>query len=300
MTSSPPGTRGSGLAYGLAAYLAWGLLPLYFHALAGVPALEVLAHRVVWSLALLILLVTALGRWSEALRPLRSPRSLAALCATTSLISVNWLVYIWAVQVGRVLEASLGYFINPLLNVLLGVIFLREPLSRRQKMAVALAAVGVTVLIARAATFPWVALVLAASFATYGLLRKRERIDAVGGLLVETGLLAAPAAAWLLHLGRTGAGHFGGEPRLTLLLGAAGVITAVPLIWFAIGVQRLRLSTVGLLQYVAPTMQFSVAVFLFHEPFTSAHAVAFACIWSALAVYSADALGAARRAEGAR
>jgi len=297
MPASGPSGRSAGFAYALAAYGAWGLLPVYFHALAGVPPLEILAHRILWSVLLLVALVAVLGRWGEAVRPLRSARGVAVLAATTVLISVNWLTYIWAVQVGRVLEASLGYFINPLLNVLLGVVFLREPLSRRQGFAVALAGVGVAVLVARAPAFPWVALLLAASFGTYGLLRKRERIDAVGGLLVETGLVAPLAAAWLVHLG--GSGHFGGEARVTVLLALAGVVTALPLIWFAAGIQRLRLSTVGILQYVAPSLQFSIAVFLFKEPFTAAHGVAFACIWTALAIYTADALATARRAEGA-
>jgi len=224
-------------------------------------------------------------------------RGRLVLVATTSLISVNWLVYIWAVHAGRVLEASLGYFVNPLVNVLLGVVFLREPLSRPQKISVAIATLGVAVLVLSAGRFPWVALVLALSFGTYGLLRKKERIDAVGGLFLETGLVAPLAALWLLHLARSGAGHFGEGPRLTLLLAAAGVITAVPLIWFALGVQRLRLSTIGLLQYLAPSMQFSIAVFLFHEPFTASHGVAFACIWGSLALYTWDTLRALRRAE---
>jgi chloramphenicol-sensitive protein RarD len=297
MAPPPHAGRASGLLYALAAYLSWGLLPLYFRALAQVPPLEILAHRIVWSLALLAALTWLLRRGPEALRPLRSRRGFATLCATTSLITVNWLVYIWAVHSHRVLEASLGYFINPLVSVLLGVLFLREPLTRRQKAAVGLAAAGVAVLVARAAAFPWVALVLAASFGTYGLLRKRERIDAVGGLLVETALLAPAAAWWLWRLQAAGQGHFGTAPRLTWLLAAAGVVTAVPLIWFAQGVLRLRLSTVGLLQYVAPTMQFSIAVFLFHETFTAAHGLAFACIWTALALYSAEALAAVRRNE---
>jgi RarD protein len=189
--SSPPGQR-TGLAYGLAAYLAWGLLPLYFRALHGVPPLEILAHRIAWSMLLLAGLTTWLRRWPEVARPLATRRGRLTLLATTGLISVNWGVYIWAVHAGRVLEASLGYFINPLVNVLLGVLFLGEALSRRQRVAVALAGLGVAALVASAGALPWVALVLATSFGFYGLLRKRERVDAVAGLFSETALLAGP------------------------------------------------------------------------------------------------------------
>ena len=295
--SAAEASRRTGLAYALAAYLAWGLLPVYFRALAPVPPLEILSHRILWSVLLLAALVTLLRRWGEVARPLGNARGRWVLLATTSLISVNWLVYIWAVHAGRVLEASLGYFVNPLVNVLLGVLFLREPLSRPQKVAVGVAALGVAVLVLSAGRFPWVALVLAFSFGVYGLLRKKEQIEPVGGLFLETGLVAPLAAAWVLRLARAGEGHFGGEARLTLLLLAAGVVTALPLIWFALGVQRLRLSTIGLLQYIAPSMQFSIAVFLFRERFTPAHGVAFACIWGSLGLYTWDALARLRRAE---
>ena len=289
----------AGLLYGLAAYLAWGLLPLYFRALHGVPPLEILSHRITWSVLLLAGLVTWLRRWPEVARPLSTWRGRLTLLATTSLISVNWGVYIWAVHAGRVLEASLGYFINPLVNVLLGVLFLGEALTRRQRVAVGLAGAGVAVLVASSAgPFPWVALVLACSFGLYGLLRKRERIDAVGGLFSETALLAPLAVAFLVWVQLDGTGHLGTVPRTTALLVLAGLVTALPLIWFAIGVQRLRLSTVGLLQYIAPTMQFSIAVFVFGEPFTASHGVAFACIWSSLALYTWDALARLRAVEG--
>lgn len=297
MSPTSQAERRAGLAYGLAAYLAWGLLPLYFRALHGVPPLEILAHRIAWSVLLLAGLTTWLRRWPEVARPLASRGGRLTLVATTLLISLNWGTYIWAVHAGRVLEASLGYFINPLVNVLLGVVFLGERLSRRQQVAVGLAGVGVLVLVVSAGALPWVAFVLALSFGVYGLLRKRARIDAVAGLFSETALLAPAAVAGLLWLGWAGRGHLGASPGLSALLVAAGVITALPLIWFALGVQRLRLSTIGLLQYLAPTLQFSLAVFVFGEPFTAAHGVAFACIWASLALYSADVLGALRRAE---
>ena len=284
--------RAAGVAYAASAYLTWGLFPLYFHALAGVPAPEILSHRIVWSLVFLAVLVSALGRWPGVLAQLRSPRTLAALSVTAILIATNWLTYIWAVNSGRVLEASLGYFVNPLVTVLLGVIFLREPLTPRQIVAVALAAAGVLALVVRAGRLPWVALVLAVTFGLYGLLRKRVPIEAVPGLLGEVAVLAPLA---LLCLATLPAPHFGAGPRYTALLAASGIVTALPLIWFAEGVRRLRLSTVGLLQYLNPSLQFAIAVFLFGERFTGAHAVAFGCIWVSLALYTAEALSASRR-----
>lgn len=292
---TPTGTdeRARGLAYALAAYLSWGMLPLYFKALQPVPAPEILAHRVLWSLLLLAGLLAARGGAAAFRAPFRRDK-LPLLAVTTLLIAVNWLVYIWAVQVGRVLEASLGYFVNPLVNVLLGVAFLGESLSRRQKIAVALAAAGVAVLIVRAGAFPWVSLVLATSFGLYGLLRKRAAIDAVGGLLGETALLAPAALAYLLLRAHAGAGAFGSAAGTSALLAAAGVITALPLVWFTLGVHRLRLSTMGLVQYVAPSGQFLLAVLIFREPFGRAHATAFAFIWASLALYSWDAFARVR------
>jgi chloramphenicol-sensitive protein RarD len=294
----PARSATSGLAFALAAYVTWGLVPVYFRALSGVPPFEILAHRIAWSVPILFLLVAALGRWEEVRRPLASARALLLVAATTLLIGLNWLVYIWAVDQGRVLEASLGYFVNPLVNVLLGVVFLREPLTRRQGAAVALAAAGVLALVLRAERLPWISLTLALSFGIYGLLRKQARLDAVGGLLVETGLLAPLALAYLWRLHATGAGHLGATPRLTFLLVAAGLVTSLPLIWFAKGVERLRLSTIGLLQYVSPSMQLAIAVFLFGEPFGAVQAVAFACIWAALALYASEAIALVRRVEG--
>jgi chloramphenicol-sensitive protein RarD len=288
-----PDERARGLGFALAAYLAWGLLPLNFKALVPTPALEVLAHRVVWSVLLLAALLAARAG-AAAFRAAFRPDRLPLLAATTALIATNWLVYIWAVQAGRVLEASLGYFVNPLVNVLLGVAFLGERLSGRQRVAVLLAAAGVAVLVLRAGTFPWLSLVLALSFGLYGLLRKRAGTDAIAGLLAETALLAPPALLFLALRAATGEGAFGGGARTSLLLVAAGPITALPLVWFTLAVHRLRLSTVGLVQYVAPTGQFLLAVLLYREPFGGAHAAAFACIWASLAIYSWDALARAR------
>jgi chloramphenicol-sensitive protein RarD len=272
------------------AYLLWGAFPIYFHALAGVPPSEVLAHRIAWSTLFMLALVTVLGRWREVRSQLAPPGTVPLLAVTAVLISTNWLVYIWAVGAGHVLEASLGYFVNPLVSVLLGVVFLKEPLSRWQRAAVALAAVGVVALMLWLRRPPWVALTLAGTFGLYGLLRKRVQVDAVTGLLAEVVVLLPFAAAWLAWLGTGGGLRFGTTPALTALLTASGVITAVPLLLFGFGVRRLRLATVGLLQYVNPTAQFLIAVFLFGEAFSVAHGVAFGFIWVSLGLYTWDTL----------
>ncbi len=293
----PPDLRARrvGLACALSAYLAWALFPVYFKALGAVGPLQILAHRVVWSMAFLVGLVTVQRRWG-AFRGALTLRRLAPYLASTALISVNWGVFIWAVHAGRVLESSLGYFITPLVNVLLGFALLGERLRRAQWLAVFLAALGVVALVARLGALPWISLLLAASFGLYGLVRKRAAIDPVVGLLVETALLAPLAAGYLVILGVRGAGAFGGDARTSALLVGVGILTAVPLILFAVGVRSLRLATMGLLQYVTPTGQFALAVALYREPFTAAHAVAFGLIWASLALYTADAL----RAESAR
>ncbi len=290
MTSTAQRQQSIGVAAAAAAYLVWGLFPLYFHALQGVPAGEVLAHRVAWSALFMAALVTALRRWPTVLLQLRRPGVMRTLTASALLISTNWLVYIWAVQSGRVLEASLGYFITPLVSVLLGVVFLHEPLSRRQLAAVALAAAGVLWMVLRVGKVPWVALVLAASFGLYGLLRKQVPVDAVAGLLAEVVVLAPLAVGWLLWLTWRGAGHLGSSPGVTALLTLTGVVTAVPLLLFAMGVRRLSLATAGLLLYLNPTTQFALAVWRFGEAFTISHAVAFGCIWASLALYSSEAI----------
>lgn len=278
-----------GVAYGLAAYLWWGFIALYFKAVSSVGPLEVLAHRVLWSLLFLLLFQTARGRLPSLLAVLRDRRSVGLLAVTTLLIAVNWLVFIWSVFNGHLLEASLGYFINPLVNVLLGVVFLGERLRRVQTVAVVLAGLGVLWLALGSGTPPWIALILAASFGLYGLLRKIARPDGLTGLAVETLLLAPLAVGWLWYSGRQGTLAFGVEGwGRSLLLAAAGPVTALPLVWFAEGARRLRYATLGFLQYLAPTFQFLLAVTLFGEAFTRTHAVSFGFIWTALAVYSID------------
>jgi chloramphenicol-sensitive protein RarD len=271
------------------AFLLWGLFPLYWKQLASVPALEVVAHRTAWGFLAVAAWVTLRGTWPAALAVARRPRTLVLLGASAVLIGLNWLLYVWAVVHDHVVEASLGYFINPLVNVLLGVLVLGERLSRPQQIAVALAAAGVAVLTAGHGRLPWIALALAVSFGLYGLVRKTVGADAVTGLLWETALLAPLATAFLVLLGRQGTGAFGpGAPASSVLLALGGVVTAVPLVLFALGARSLPLSTLGLLQYLSPSLQFLLAVLLFREPFTRAHAAAFACIWSALALLTWD------------
>lgn len=280
---------GAGLA--VAAFGLWGMLPLYFKAVAAVPAPEVLAHRIVWSVAATAILLTLLRQWPGVRAALGDRGLRRRLTASAVLICGNWLIFIWAVAHDRVLEASLGYYITPLLNVALGRVVLGEVLGRVRAVAVALAAVGVAALVWQVGVVPWVALGLAALFAGYGLIRKMAPVDAVPGLFVETLVLAPIAAAYLAWLAWQGSGALGTTgPGMDTLLIAAGLVTAVPLILFAGAARRLRLATLGLLNYLTPTMQMLLAVLVFGEAFTTGHAVAFGCIWSALALYSGRGL----------
>ncbi len=285
-----------GVIYGASAFLWWGCAPVYFKAVAQVVPLEVLAHRIVWSLAFLVALLAGRRRFLATARLLAEPRTLATMAITTVLISINWLLFIWSISSGHLVEASLGYFINPLVNVVLGMVFLGERLRRAQLVAVLLATVGVVWLTVHLGRPPWIALVLAASFATYGLLRKLAKPSGVEGLALETALLAPPALAFMAWRQAQGALAFGNTGLgTTLLLLAAGPITALPLIWFAEGARRLRYATLGFLQYLAPTGQFLLAVAAFGEPFTAGHAAGFGLIWIALGVYSYDTARSLRR-----
>jgi chloramphenicol-sensitive protein RarD len=296
-TAAPTASRApqGGLLFAFAAYGAWGFFPLYFKALGGLPALEILSHRIPWSALLMGAWVLATGRWRDAARAFRDLPTLRVLFASTSLIAFNWGVYVWAVNAGRIVEASLGYFINPLVNVLLGAFFLGETLSRVARWAVGLATAGVLVLAIHVGTFPWIPVSLALSFGTYGLLRKRAAVDASVGLLVEMTLLAPAAVAFLLWLEARGVGAFGHGARISLLLVAGGVVTALPLVWFGLAVRRLRLATLGFVQYLTPSTQLLLAVWLYGEPFGRPHAVAFGLIWTSLALYTAEALVRQRR-----
>ncbi len=293
MESSPTRT---GVLAATAAYLTWGLAPVYWKLLRTVPALELLAHRVLWSFVLVIAWLGISRRLPDLAVAWAHPATRTKLLATTALIGVNWGLFIWAVNSGHILQASLGYYINPLVSVVLGLVVLGERLSRGQGLAVALAALGVAVLAIAVGSLPWVSLALAGSFGLYGLLRKTVRADAVLGLAFETSLLAPFALAWLVIAEIEGYGAFGRvSATVDGLLAFTGVLTAVPLLLFTAGARRLPLNVVGLLQYITPTCHFALAVAVYHEAFSRAHTVTFALIWSALALYTADARMRMRR-----
>ena len=282
--------RRAGLVFGLVAYLIWGVLPLYFKLLAIVPPIEIVANRIIWSLILLAILVALWRRWASIRAALARPRVVLILILTAALIAANWLIYVWAVVNGHVLETSLGYYLNPLFNVLLGVVLLKERLSRAQTGAVLLAASGVAVLAWGAAAGLWISLSLAFSFGLYGFVRKIAPVDALEGLWVETALLAPPSLLYLLwaHQGVSGLAAYG--PTTTFLLLLGGAVTAVPLLLFNAAAKRLPYSTLGFLQYIAPSLQFLLAVTVFGEPLTPAHALCFAAIWTALAIFAVEGL----------
>lgn len=286
-------------AAALSSFLIWGLVnPVYFKLLDGISAVEIVAHRIVWTVLLVGAVVIALKGPAAVVTAVGSWRRLGIFVVTTVLITVNWTTFIWAVGNNRLVESSLGYYINPLINVLLGVLFLGERLNRRQLVAVAIATLGVGILVLSYGSVPWVALSLALSFGFYALVRKKAAIDPVIGLLVETLLLVPAALGYLLWLGGDGSflGHGIGH---SLLLVLAGPMTAIPLVLFMIGAARLTLTTVGLLQYVGPTGQLLLGVLVYGEAFTGVHGVAFACIWAALVVFSADAFTTHRAARAA-
>jgi chloramphenicol-sensitive protein RarD len=275
-----------GITAALTAYTLWGLVPIFFKQLGSVPALEIIAHRVVWSLLLVGALLVVRGRLNAVWNAARDPRILARAALAAALVMTNWLIFVWAVNAGRILETSLGYFINPLVSIVLGVLVLGERLRPRQWFAVALACIGVAFEGWRIGGLPWVSLALAATFGSYGLLRKQLPLDAAGGLWLETACAAPFALGYLLWLGSTGS--FGGDTGISLLLFATGPVTAIPLLLFAIGARRLPLATMGFLQYTAPTLTFLVAIFLYGEPMNLARLFAFAAIWAGLALYTAD------------
>jgi chloramphenicol-sensitive protein RarD len=290
--------RRTGVAAGLAAYLLWGLFPLYFPLLEPAGGLEIVAHRVAWSLVFIGLLLTVLRGWSQVRAAFTDRRTLLVLSGAAVLIVVNWLVFVFAVNSGHVVESSLGYFINPLVSVLLGVVVFRERLRRLQWVAVALAALAVVVLTVDYGHPPWIALALAGSFGLYGLMKKLVRVEAAPGLFVETALVFLPALVVIVVLEAHGSAAFGHEGvGNALLLASSGVATAVPLLLFAAAARRVPLSTVGLLQYVNPLIQLAIGVFVLGEPMPPARLVGFAIVWLALIVFTADSL---RQAHGAR
>ena len=292
----PSAQAGVGLAAAICAFTIWGVLPLYLKPLSHLPALEIMAHRIVWCCVLVFGWLALRGEVGLVREALANPSTRYRLAGSAVLISINWLVYVWSVNNGHVVEASLGYFINPLLNVVLGVMVLHERLNRAQWLAVALAAFGVLYLTVVAGRPPWIALTLAASFGLYGLIRKVVRVEAVPGLATETLLLAPFAAGFLLWAEARGNGSFGhAGATIDLLLVGSGLVTALPLTLFAYGARRIPLSTVGLVQYIGPTLQFLLGVLVFREAFPLTRAVGFAFIWAALAVYAADGVRRLRR-----
>ncbi|GAB2600291.1 EamA family transporter RarD [Ramlibacter solisilvae] len=286
----------SGVLQAALAYAMWGLFPLYFQLVSDVAPLEIVLHRSLWSLAFVLVLLAVLGRWAWLRDIARRPRTLATFALSALLLSANWLIYVWAVNNGRVVDSSLGYFITPLVNVLLGYFVLHERPRRAQWYALAIAAAGVLWLTFFAGSLPWVGLVLAASFGIYGLIRKTAPLGALEGLALET-LLLAPLAAGLLAWQTLHAGSAlsGGDPALFGLLVLGGPLTALPLLLFAAGARRIPLTTLGVLQYIGPTIQFTLGVWLFHEPFAGPRLVGFVLIWLALVVYTAEGWLSMRR-----
>jgi chloramphenicol-sensitive protein RarD len=291
----------TGILYAAGAFLVWGLLPPYWKLLGNVPALQIPAHRILWTCVLLALFITLRRGWGAVREALTDRKSALTLALTTVLVSVNWIVYIWAVLVGRLVESSMGYFINPLISVALGVLLLRERLSFWHWVSVALALGGVAFLAAGLRSLPWISLTLAFTFGFYGLLRKTVAVDSVTGTFIET-LYLLPLT--LLFLGwetRLGRGAFGSANLLThVLLVLAGPVTAVPLVWFASGARRIPLAMVGFLQYLTPTIHLALAVLLYREPFTRTHLVSFSLIWAGILVYSVSTTVQRLRSRGSR
>jgi chloramphenicol-sensitive protein RarD len=287
-----------GVVAGLSAYLAWGFIALFFKLLTHVPPVVVLSHRIVWSAVFVGAILTVQGRWGDVAAALRSRRGMTILAGSTVMIAANWFVFLWAVTNRQVVQAGLGYFINPLVSVLLGMIFLRERLRSGQAWALLLAAAGVALQVYARGRVPWVALSLALSFGFYALLRKTAPAGPVVGLFVETVLLLPPALLCIACAGRfTQAGAAPLTARTYAILASSGVVTAVPLLLFATAARRLRLATMGFLQFISPTCQLLLAVLAFHEPFTRWHLASFALIWAGLAIYTVDSLRGYQRAE---
>lgn len=280
-----------GLAAALGAFTIWGLFPLYWRELQAVPSLQITAHRIAWCTLFVVGYLLWRRGWAWLPATLATPRAAPLLLASSLLISVNWVLYVWAVNSGYVVETSLGYFINPLVNVMLGVLVLHERLNTRQWASVALAAAGVIWLTWSVGRLPWIALALAFSFGSYGLIRKLVAVESIPGLGVESLIMFVPAVGFIIWCEASGVGGFGHVGRYEdLLLILAGFVTALPLIWFAYGARRIPLSLVGIIQYVGPTIQLLTGVFLFGEPFTHNQLIGFGCIWAALALYAGDGL----------
>ncbi|MCB5907913.1 EamA family transporter RarD [Streptomyces sp. SF28] len=293
-------TQRTGLAYGFAAYGMWGLLPLYWHLLDAASPAEIMAHRMAWSLPVALVILAALRRWAWVRPLLRQPRRLGLILLSAAVISVNWYLYIWAVNTGHVLEASLGYFINPLVSIAFGVLVLRERLRPLQWAAVGIGTLAVVVMAVAYGAVPWISLVLAFSFATYGLVKKGIKLDGVAGFSAETAIQFLPALGFLLVLGGRGQSGFVNDGTgFALLLAGCGIATALPLIAFGAAAVRLPLTTLGMIQYLAPTFQFVLGLVVFHEAMPPERWAGFALVWLALVVLTWDALRTAGKARAA-
>ena len=285
-----------GMVYGLGAYLVWGMLPIFWKQLGAVPSLETMAHRVVWSFVLLTLFLFLGKRWATIQHALVNRRVMLTLATTSALLFANWLVYIWAINEERIVETSLGYFINPLVSVLLGVIFLREHLRAGQWVSVLIAGFGVLYLTIGYGHLPWIALVLAFTFGFYGLLRKTASVGSLDGLSIEMGIMTPLMLGYLLYLASAGFGAFGSQGTATIvLLIMTGLATTVPMLLFNMGTRLVPLSVMGLLQYIAPTLQFVLGVAIYQEPFTQAQLAGFCVIWTALFLYAVEGMLHRRR-----
>ncbi len=271
------------------AFLIWGLSPMYWKVLHNIPAFEIIIHRVVWSFLFLLVILISKSHWKEFVTAVKSRRTFLVLLPTTMLLGSNWFIYIWAVNNGHILQASLGYFINPLINVLLGMIFLRERLRPLQAISLILAGIGVLYLTFHYGEFPWISLSLAFAFGFYGLIRKVATVSSLVGLSVEMFVLSVPGWAYILFLESKGTGAlFSISIKIDLFLMGSAFLTAIPLLLFTLGARRLTLSTLGFLQYIAPSCMFLMGVFLYNEPISSAQITTFILIWAALGIYSTD------------
>lgn len=300
MTQQTPENMDSprGLAFAVTAYLLWGFLPLYMKALSHIPAAEIVTHRVIWSVPVAGALLIILRRTKDLQTALKNPRMLGMACITAALISINWGIYVWSIAAGRALDAALGYYINPLFSIALGALLLREPLSKAQLAAVALAAGAVVVLTLEAGRVPWVAVGLTLTWGFYAFFKKSLPIGPNQGFLLEVLILLPPALGYFGYLTVTGSSNMGADIPDTLLLLGCGVVTAVPLIVYANGAKLVRLSTMGILQYIAPTMIMLAAVLLFGEEFGRARMIAFPMIWAALVIYTVPMVRQMRKRPG--
>lgn len=279
--------RGIWLAIG--AYSIWGFFPVYWKLLKHVPALQLLGHRIGWSFILLVMVLLVTQRWKDFRKAIGSPRIMRTYLVAAILIGVNWLTYVWAVNAGFIVETSLGYYINPLVSVLLGVMVLKEKIRKWQWVAIGLAALGVLYLTISYGSLPWIALTLAFSFGFYGLVKKTAPLNSIQGLTLETGILFVPSIAWLLYSDIAGEGaflHTGWQSDMLMV--GAGLATTIPLLMFASATKMIPLSMVGILQYIAPTIQFLIAVLVYHEPFSSARVIGFVIVWLALAIFGIE------------